>query len=79
MRQGLTAQVMTACPRSSSKSPLPRDLTRAQVLDREKFEQMKDEYYEIRGWDKETGIPTREKLVELGLEDVAEEVLEKAG
>ena len=40
---------------------------------------MKDEYYEIRGWDKETGIPTREKLVELGLEDVAEEVLEKAG
>jgi aldehyde:ferredoxin oxidoreductase len=32
---------------------------------------MKDDYYKLRGWDIETGIPTREKLVELGLEDVA--------
>ncbi len=31
-------------------------------------------YYEARGWDKETGKPSREKLVELGLEDVAEEL-----
>jgi aldehyde:ferredoxin oxidoreductase len=38
-------------------------------LDREKFEQMKEEYYKQRGWDPKTGIPTREKLTELGLED----------
>jgi len=44
-------------------------------MDRGKFEQMKDEYYDIRGWVKETGVPTREKLEELGLSDVAEEVL----
>jgi len=28
-------------------------------------------YYEVRGWDKETGKPTREKLSELRMEDVA--------
>jgi aldehyde:ferredoxin oxidoreductase len=35
---------------------------------------MLDEYYELRGWDKETGIPTKAKLVELGLEDVARDL-----
>jgi aldehyde:ferredoxin oxidoreductase len=45
------------------------------VMDAEKFEQMKDEYYDIRGWDKTTGVPSREKLEALGLGDVAEEVL----
>ncbi len=33
---------------------------------------MKDEYYELRGWDKSTGIPTKEKLAELGLEGAAQ-------
>ncbi|MEP6895959.1 MAG: aldehyde ferredoxin oxidoreductase family protein [Chloroflexota bacterium] len=28
-------------------------------------------YYEARGWDKETGKPLREKLIELGLDDIA--------
>jgi aldehyde:ferredoxin oxidoreductase len=28
---------------------------------------MLDEYYRARGWDVETGLPTREKLAELGL------------
>ncbi len=57
--------------------PLTKGKYEGAVLDREKFEQMKDEYYEQRGWDKATGIPTREKLVELGLEDVAAEVLDR--
>jgi aldehyde:ferredoxin oxidoreductase len=32
-----------------------------------KLEKMLPEYYELRGWDKE-GVPTKEKLRELGLE-----------
>jgi len=28
---------------------------------------MKDEYYRLRGWDVETGLPKKEKLEELGL------------
>ena len=39
-------------------------------------EPMLDEYYELRKWDKKTGWPTREKLEELDLKDVAD-ALEK--
>jgi aldehyde:ferredoxin oxidoreductase len=31
-------------------------------------------YYEARGWDAETGKPSREKLADLSLEDIAEEL-----
>jgi aldehyde:ferredoxin oxidoreductase len=41
------------------------------VVDREKFTKMLGEYYELRGWDK-SGLQTKQKLVELDLEDVAE-------
>lgn len=47
------------------------------VLDREDFETMKSEYYELRGWDVESGLPTRHKLEELGLEDVADDLAER--
>jgi aldehyde:ferredoxin oxidoreductase len=33
-----------------------------------------DEYYEARGWDKKTSKPTKEKLIQLGLEDVAKDI-----
>lgn len=33
------------------------------------FEGMLDEYYTARGWDTKTGIPTKEKLLELELEE----------
>jgi aldehyde:ferredoxin oxidoreductase len=42
------------------------------------MEQILDEYYEGRGWDKKTGNPTRTKLESLGLKFVADE-LEKIG
>ncbi|MCQ3938021.1 MAG: aldehyde ferredoxin oxidoreductase [Chloroflexi bacterium] len=38
------------------------------------FPAMLAAYYEARGWDWETGKPTREKLLELGLVDAAEEL-----
>jgi aldehyde:ferredoxin oxidoreductase len=47
-------------------------------MDKEKFEQLKDRFYQLRGWDIRTGQPTRTKLEELGLKDVAVE-LEKVG
>ncbi len=36
------------------------------------IEQLKDEYYEQHGWDKATSLPTRKKLEELDMADVAE-------
>lgn len=40
----------------------------------ETFNKMLDEYYEERGWDIKKGIPTKEKLSELGLTDIAEDL-----
>ena len=37
------------------------------ALDRREFQNGLDLYYEMMGWDRETGVPTRGKLVELGL------------
>ena len=38
------------------------------IITKEDTERMLDDYYDERGWDKETGEPTPEKLKELGLE-----------
>jgi aldehyde:ferredoxin oxidoreductase len=42
---------------------------KGQTLDREVFKKMRDEFYQLRGWNPETGYPTAEKLHELGLGD----------
>lgn len=38
------------------------------------FEGMLSAYYNARGWDMETGKPLREKLIELGLDDVSKDL-----
>lgn len=43
------------------------------------FNEVMDEYYTLRGWDLTTGIPTRAKLEELDLEDVADGLESKYG
>jgi aldehyde:ferredoxin oxidoreductase len=35
---------------------------------------MKDEYYQLRGWDVATGLQTKSKLEELGLDEVAKDL-----
>ncbi|WP_010478192.1 tungsten-containing formaldehyde ferredoxin oxidoreductase [Thermococcus zilligii] len=46
---------------------------RGQHLDREKYDGLLSEYYRIRGWD-ERGIPKKETLRKLGLEEVIPEL-----
>jgi len=43
-------------------------------LDRDEFEALKSRYYDLAGWDVKNGWPTRAKLEELGLKDVADEL-----
>ncbi|MBT4513094.1 MAG: hypothetical protein HOC20_12915, partial [Chloroflexi bacterium] len=43
-------------------------------VERQEFEQMKDEYYRIRGWDERTGLQTRESLEKLELKEVADDL-----
>jgi len=44
------------------------------LFERDKFEKMKDEYYQIRQWDVATGLQTRARLEELGLGGVADDL-----
>jgi len=54
------------------------DYTKGIPLDEERFRKLMDEYYCLRGWDVNTGVPKREKFEQLGLKDVADE-LERVG
>ncbi len=51
---------------------------KGEVVDRQKFERMKSEYYQLRRWDAKTGLQTRPTLEELGLNEIAQD-LEKRG
>jgi aldehyde:ferredoxin oxidoreductase len=48
------------------------------VIDRERFEGMKEEYYQLRGWDPATGLQKEDTLKSLGLPDVVDD-LKKGG
>jgi aldehyde:ferredoxin oxidoreductase len=50
-----------------------------QWLSKEMLAKAMDDYYDARGWDRETGIPKREKLEELCLTYLADELEEKYG
>jgi aldehyde:ferredoxin oxidoreductase len=43
-------------------------------LSKEDCEKLLDDYYDERGWDAETGIPTEKTLIDCGLEDVAKDL-----
>jgi aldehyde:ferredoxin oxidoreductase len=43
-------------------------------VDRSRFEALKDRYYDLAGWDARSGRPTREKLRELDLGEIADEL-----
>lgn len=43
-------------------------------IEEERYNEMLDEFYELWGWDKETGMQTRTGLERLGLKDVADKI-----
>jgi aldehyde:ferredoxin oxidoreductase len=53
--------------RPNGEKAVLRNKFDGRVLDAGDLEQMIDDYYEERGWDKKTGIPKKAKLAELGL------------
>ena len=61
-------------PRRFMEEPIKSGPSKGQLISREMLDNMLDQYYEFRGWDNKTGIPTRERLIELGLEDVADDM-----
>jgi len=53
--------------------PVPSGTYQGETIDKEKWDAMLDEYYQLRGWDN-NGIPTPEKLNALGLEEASEKI-----
>ncbi len=62
-------------PERFLKDGIPDGPCRGQTVD---LEAMLNEYYQVRGWDVDTGLIPREKLEELMMKDVADE-LERMG
>lgn len=58
-------------PTRLTKIPSPTGPAKGQVVE---LEQMLTDYYKSRGWDQETGFPTRDKLEALGLSDIANDL-----
>ncbi|NNL77626.1 MAG: aldehyde ferredoxin oxidoreductase family protein [Desulfobacterales bacterium] len=75
VREGITRESDTL-PKRLMEDPLPEGPAKGMVIDKDTLEEMKDAYYEYRGWDKVTGKPTREKLQELDLEELIQDIWE---
>ena len=74
VREGIRRKDDTL-PERFTKEPMPAGPAKGQVVD---LERMLNEYYQLRNWDFETGIPKRETFERLDMMDIAEE-LERSG
>ncbi|MBW1995411.1 MAG: hypothetical protein JRI77_13335 [Deltaproteobacteria bacterium] len=84
VREGRTKQKDTLHPTNFQKADSQKQAAshsvaiisanHTQPIDREAFERAKAEYYDIRGWDPNTGWPDRETLQKLDLNDIADEL-----
>ena len=73
VREGMTRET-DKLPGRFMDNPVKLDDNTTSVLETAKFEEMKDRYYTLRGWDVATGVPTRETLEQYGLGYVADEL-----
>ena len=75
VREGISRE-SDVLPERLTSQPLPGGPAEGMVNDPEMIELMKDAYYDFRGWDRATGIPTKEKLRELDLEELISDLWE---
>jgi len=72
LREGLTAADDTLPKRFFS--PTPRGGLKDTPIDSAAFDQAVHTFYQLMGWDVDTGIPTAEKLMDLGVGWVGDEL-----
>ena len=65
LREGITRKD-DLLPRRITEEPLPEGLAKGRVITRNMYDEMLNEYYELRGWD-EDGVPEKETLSALGI------------
>ena len=73
VREGFTRADDTF-PERLMTEPLKTGGSKGQLISKDDLKLMLDEYYTVRGWDLNTGAPTRRKLTELGLGYVADQL-----
>ena len=59
------------------EEPIKSGAFKGSVIETGKWNKMLDNYYELHGWDKTTGLQTASGLRELGLEEAAERLAQK--
>lgn len=64
-------------PKRFMEEPIKSGPARGELLSKDKWDEMLNEYYELHEWDKESGWQTKKQLKRLGLKEVADD-LERA-
>lgn len=67
-REGFT-RMDDILPNRFFEEPLTIGISKGQMISREDFEYMLDDYYKIRGWNVKTGLPTTDTIKRLGLDN----------
>ncbi len=70
VREGFTRKD-DSFPERFYTEPMSEGPAKGAILIKKEIESALDEYYELRGWDRESGLPTVKKLSDLGLADIA--------
>lgn len=73
IREGLSRED-DSVPDRCFEEPVPSGSTKGHVLNRADFRMALERFYEISGWDRQSGIPLQNRLKELGLEEIAEDL-----
>lgn len=73
VREGMTRET-DRLPKGLMKHVIKDGQYEGAHLDEYRFERLKGEFYRIRGWDEDTGIPTRSTLEQFELFDVARDL-----
>jgi aldehyde:ferredoxin oxidoreductase len=73
VREGMGRE-QDVLPGRLMSDPLPSGPAEGMVIDQDTMEALKDAYYKARGWDSHSGIPSQDKLCELALEPIADDL-----
>jgi aldehyde:ferredoxin oxidoreductase len=71
IREGLSRED-DSIPDRCFEEPIPTGTNKGQVLKRADFRIALERFYQISGWDRQSGIPLQSKLEDLGLEEIVE-------
>ncbi|WGI17613.1 aldehyde ferredoxin oxidoreductase family protein [Methanonatronarchaeum sp. AMET-Sl] len=61
-------------PKRFMKEPIPNGPAEGAKIDQKEYTKTLNKYYKHRGWDKKTGKPTKQKLKQLGLNQVIKDL-----